>query len=128
MNDQGPWHDPRQQPPPYGQQPMPPYPYQQPYAYQPPPMSPWVGYLVGALAIGPIAGVFLSIFMVMVLGSMGVESGAALLVGAVVVPTVMPVPLLFFKPTRPWGIGIMIGIALTSIVLGGVCVAIVSGH
>ncbi len=43
------------------------------------------------------------------------------------IPTLLGVPLLFGKSTRPWGVGLMIGLAIGSFVLGGACVSIIDG-
>lgn len=42
-----------------------------------------------------------------------------------VIPPLLGVPLLFGKSTRPWGVGLMLGLALGSLVLGGTCVSII---
>lgn len=42
-------------------------------------------------------------------------------------PWVIGFGLLFKKATRPWGVGILIGVAVTEIVCGGLCVAIIQG-
>lgn len=54
--------------------------------------------------------------------------GAPLFAAVVLVPTALPVPLLLFKPTRWWGIGMMVGTAVTAIVVAGLCVLIISGY
>ena len=90
-----------------------------------PDVSPWLGILLGAFVIGPVVGTLVPIAVVAVLSSGSVDNGWTYFVLAVVVPLVVPVPLLFWKPTRPWGVGIIIGAALTAIVLAGSCAWII---
>lgn len=42
------------------------------------------------------------------------------------IPTLLGIPLLFRTSTRPWGVGLMIGLAIGSFVLGGACVSIIN--
>ncbi len=94
-------------------------------------ISPWVGYLVGALVLGPILAVFCpSLALLIGAGTLDAyDSGDGFVVAIIaglVAPLLLPIPLLFTKPTRPWGVGILIGVALTLIVLGGLCAAIIA--
>lgn len=94
--------------------------------YQPPNqgVSPWVGYLIGSLVIGPILAVGIPFLSLAVFASSAYDDDSAFTVAAVVglvLPFLLPIPLLFKKATRPWGVGILIGVAVTLIVLGGLC-------
>lgn len=113
--------------PPYGSPYGPPYPAGPPGPYEAPRTSPWLGILLGALIIGPVLGVAGPIAAVLGLAWLEVDNGFAYFAGAVLLPLALPVPLLFFRPSRPWGVGIMIGAALTAIVLAGTCALILDG-
>lgn len=106
-----------------------------PWGPPPPPRHPgglpvWGQVLAGA-GIGLFAGVILLILVFALAAS--AQSGSDSMSGAtlfwlvVIVPTVLPVPMLFFTPTRYWGVGLMIGIALSTISLAGACAAILTG-
>jgi hypothetical protein len=87
-----------------------------------------LGYLLGGLLIGPILAVGCP-FLGLALGSAASTSAndysdTPLVIGiiaGIAAPLLIPVPLLFRPSTRPWGVGILIGAALTVIVLGGLC-------
>jgi hypothetical protein len=127
----------QQPPPPYGGTPPggwgPPGP---PGQWGPPPPRPpgglpvWGQVLAGA-GIGLFAGVVLLILVVVLVASaQGGDddmSGATFFWLAVLVPILVPVPLLFFRPTRRWGVGLVIGVALSTISLAGACAAIITG-
>ncbi|MCD4536044.1 hypothetical protein LRP67_18300 [Nocardioides sp. cx-169] len=126
----------QQSPPPYGGTPPggwgPPGP---PSPWGPPPPRPpgglpvWGQVLAGG-GIGLFAGVLL---LVLVLAVVATQTGSAEISGqtlfwlVVLVPILCPVPMLFFNPTRMWGVGLMIGIAVSTISLAGVCAAIITG-
>ena len=87
-----------------------------------------IGYLVGGLVIGPILAFFSPVVAVTVGSEIAYADGGssdgsffALLVVGLLAPLLIPVPLLFWRSTRPWGVGMLIGAALTLIVLGGLC-------
>ncbi|HWJ66193.1 MAG TPA: hypothetical protein VNT31_05925 [Nocardioides sp.] len=91
-----------------------------------------LGYLLGGLLIGPLLAVACP-FLGLSIGS-GISgatndySDTPLAIGVVaglVAPLLIPVPLLFGRRTRPWGVGILLGAALTMIVLGGLCVGFI---
>jgi hypothetical protein len=90
----------------------------------------WAQVLSGT-AIGLFAGIALLILVVIVVASAqdGNEdlSGATFFWIAVLVPVLFPVPMLFFRPTRMWGVGLMIGVAVSTISLAGACAAIITG-
>lgn len=129
--------------PPYGHDPQQPYPpepqpgqrpgYQPGYPQGPNPYYP------GPNAYGPPAQNQTNLVLGLILGSvLGTIIGAVLtfalffettdalngwaVVLAIVVPFLLPIPLLFFPGTRPWGFGILMGVALGSLVLAGSCV------
>jgi hypothetical protein len=87
-----------------------------------------LGYLLGGLLIGPALAVGCP-FLGLALGSSASTaandySGTPIAIGIVtglLLPLLIPIPLLFKPATRPWGVGILIGAALTMIVLGGIC-------
>lgn len=113
---------PPQGPPPQGPPPNhgPPSTYQQ---KQPAPGLPsWAKTLFGFL-IGLPVSVFAPILTFLLVD---VEIPVALKVFLVtVIPTLLAIPLLFGKRTRPWGVGLMLGLAIGSFVLGGACVSII---
>ncbi len=91
-----------------------------------------LGYLLGGLLIGPILAVGCPFLGVIVGGSASTDandySDTPLLIGLVaglLLPLLIPVPLLFKPASRPWGVGILIGAALTMIVLGGICASFI---
>lgn len=92
-----------------------------------------LGYLLGILLIGPALAVvcpFLGVSIGNVVSSAGDDgySDTPYLVGLIaglVAPFVIPVPFLLKPATRPWGVGMLIGVALTVIVLGGICVGFI---
>jgi len=48
-------------------------------------------------------------------------SGEAFFAICVLVPTLLPVPMLFFRPTRMWAVGLVIGAGFSTIALAGAC-------
>lgn len=115
---------PPQGPPPQGPPPPhgPPNPYGQ---YPPAPGLPsWAKTLFGFL-IGLPVSIFAPILAFLLVNLPGpVELKVALVT---IVPPLLGIPLLFGKSTRPWGVGLMLGLAIGSFVLGGACVAIIDG-
>jgi hypothetical protein len=114
------------------QPPYPPPPPFPPSPQQPPGGAPdrsgrLLGYLLGGLLIGPLLAIMCPIVGVTAGGSAtpdGSDTNVPLavgLIGGLALPLLIPVPLLFSAKTRPWGVGILAGAALTMIVLGGVC-------
>ena len=94
--------------------------------YQPPDqgVSPWVGYLIGSLVIGPILAIGIPFLSLAVFASTAYDDDSAFTVAAViglVLPFLLPIPLLLKKATRPWGVGILVGVGVTLFVLGGLC-------
>ena len=89
----------------------------------------WVALLVGALVLGPVLAIGLPVLILAIYGSVSVDDdGTAfvwLLVLGIVLPFLLPVPLLFRKGSRPWGVGILIGVAITVIVIGGLCAGLI---
>lgn len=83
-----------------------------------------LAYTLGPLLIGPAVAVLCPIAVLFVFGAVVNDSGdgfAFALIAGIALPFLLPVPLLFKAETRPWGVGILIGVALTVIVLGGLC-------
>lgn len=89
----------------------------------------WLGIIIGGL-IGGAVGLFSPIWMLMLADpTTGVHvSDSMALVLSVVLPVLLCVPLLPFRPTRPWGIGLILGLAGSSIVMSGLCYMMVSGY
>jgi len=123
-----------QQPPygqaPYGQPPygQPPYgPYGSVYAQRPPApgMAAW-----GKVVLGALIGLFVSVGSPLLAFALaGIDAPVELLVLLVtVIPVLLASPLLIARQTRSWGIGIMLGLAVGSFVLGGACVSLVAGY
>ena len=87
-----------------------------------------LGYLLGILLIGPALAVICP-FLGIAIGSAGSSASndysdtpiVVGLVGGIALPFLIPIPFLFKPATRPWGVGMLIGVALTVIVLGGIC-------
>lgn len=87
-----------------------------------------VGYLIGGLVIGPILAVGFPLLGLAIASGATTEDDTPFAVGLIAglaAPILLPIPLLFARPTRPWGVGIMAGAALTLIVFGGLCAAII---
>lgn len=136
----GPELPPPPPPPPPGQYPGygPPYdrppPGQNPYGgdttsyYQPIDsggMSSTVKVVLGVV-IGVFAGFFLWVFAA-ILFSLGVsDTGNEFLFFAAVAPLVVPAPLLIWQATRPWGVGLLMGTAISSIGMSGLCASLIS--
>jgi hypothetical protein len=90
----------------------------------------WAQVLSG-IAIGLFAGVALLVLVVIVIaGALGDDenmSGTTFFWIAVLVPVLFPAPMLFFRQTRMWGVGLIIGVALCTISLAGACATIITG-
>ncbi|MFW5473397.1 hypothetical protein ACOCJ5_08815 [Knoellia sp. CPCC 206450] len=122
-------------PPPYGQPPQgrapyaqqPPGPYGPTYAQRPPApgLPSWAKVVLGAL-IGLLVSVGSPL---LAFGLAGIDAPVELLVFLVtIIPVLLASPLLIARQTRFWGVGIMLGLAVGSFVLGGVCVSLISGY
>jgi hypothetical protein len=85
----------------------------------------WVALVVGALVIGPVLAIATPVAVLSIYGATSLDEGGDafgwLLALGILLPFLLPVPLLFRKGSRPWGVGILIGVAITVIVLGGLC-------
>ena len=135
------WHPPGPPPPPPpGQYPGygPPYdrppPGQNPYGgdttsyYQPIDsggMSSTAKAILGVV-IGVFAGFFLWIFAAIVFAASVSDSDTDLLFFAAVAPLIVPAPLLIWQATRPWAVGLLMGTALSSIGMSGLCASLIS--
>ncbi|WP_404385944.1 hypothetical protein LL946_06430 [Knoellia locipacati] len=111
---------PQHLPPPYG-------------AYGPPQGAPplqtglpnWAKVVLGAL-IGLVASVGSPLIA---FGVAGLDAPVELLVLLVtVIPPLLATPLLIARSTRAWGVGVMLGLAVGSFILGGACVSLISGY
>ncbi|MDP2772020.1 MAG: hypothetical protein Q8O61_00570 [Nocardioides sp.] len=113
--------------PPPGQWGMPP-----PQTPRPRGVSPWGQVGLGAL-IGMIAGPIVLLLVLFVIGAVAAENydnditGELVFALCVLVPTLLPVPLLFFRATRMWAVGVIIGAGLSTIALAGACALIITG-
>ena len=133
------WQPPGPPPPP---PPVPPdqYPgYGPPYDRPPPGQNPYGGdttsyyqpidsggmsstvKVVLGVVIGVFAGFFLWVFAAIVF-SVGTE----FLFFAAVAPLVVPAPLLIWQATRPWAVGLLMGTAISSIGMSGLCASLIS--
>ncbi len=132
---------PDEQPPDEWWQPPGPPPAQPPPPYQPNPygganMAPYQPIDSGGMSsavktvlgvvIGLFGGFFLWIVAVFSFAA-GSGSGDSFLVFAAVAPLVVPAPLLIWRATRPWAVGLLIGTAISSIGLSSLCSAMLSG-
>jgi hypothetical protein len=124
---QQPWQPPGPPPPP------PPY-GQNPYGggttspYQPIDsggMGSGVKVTLGVL-IGLFGGFFLWIFAaILFAGTSGSSGDNTFLFWAAIAPLIVPAPLLIWKATRPWGVGLLIGTAVCSIGLSSLCSSLI---
>jgi hypothetical protein len=88
-------------------------------------MSSTVKVVLGVV-IGVFAGFFLWVFAA-ILFSVGVsDTGNEFLFFAAVAPLVVPAPLLIWQATRPWGVGLLMGTAISSIGMSGLCASLIS--
>lgn len=127
-----------QPPPPQGGQPQwQPQWGQQPY-YPPPPspggggLSGWAQVALGGL-IGLVVGPVVLLVVLVIIGAASADSSGEGITGemvfalCVLVPTLLPVPMLFFRVTRMWAVGLVIGAGVASISLAGACALIITG-
>jgi hypothetical protein len=127
-------------PPPAGQYPAygPPYdrppPAQNPYGgdttsyYQPIDsggMSSTVKVVLG-MVIGVLAGFFLWIMAAILFSAGGTGSDTDFLFFAAVAPLLVPAPLLIWQATRPWAVGLLMGTAISSIGMSGLCASLIN--
>jgi hypothetical protein len=75
--------------------------------------------VVLGLLIGLVTGGFVWLFAIILILSTGTEDNI-LFVGSVA-PLLVPAPLLIWKATRPWAVGLLAGTALVSVGLSGLC-------
>jgi hypothetical protein len=86
--------------------------------------SPWAQVLIGGL-IGLGLGVGGLVLVVTIVVRVYAQASGTVVFGlGVLVPLLLPTPLLFFRQTRMWAVGLMIGCAVSSIGLAGSCVLI----
>ncbi|MDT0212754.1 hypothetical protein Q9R29_02550 [Rothia sp. ARF10] len=84
----------------------------------------------GKVVLGVLIGLFVSVGSPLLAFALaGVDAPVELLVFLVtIIPVLLASPLLIARQTRSWGIGIMLGLAVGSFVLGGACVSIVASY
>ncbi|CAN7274935.1 hypothetical protein [Knoellia sp. LjRoot47] len=102
-------------------------PYGPMYPQQPLPtgLPSWAKVVLGGL-IGLVASVGSPL---LAFALAGVQAPTELLVLLVtIIPPLLASPLLIAKSTRMWGVGVMLGLSLGSLVLGGACVSLISGY
>jgi hypothetical protein len=127
-------------PPPPGQYPG----YGPPYDRPPPGQNPYGGdttsyyqpidsggmsstlKVVLGIVIGVFAGFFLWVFAAILFSAGGTGQGTDFLFFAAVAPLVVPAPLLIWPATRPWGVGLLMGTAVASIGMSGLCASLIS--
>ena len=138
------WQPPGPQPPPW-QPPPGQYPgYGPPYDRPPPAQNPYGGdttsyyqpidsggmsstvKVVLGLVIGIFAGFFLWIVAAIGFSAGGTSSDSGFLFFAAVAPLVVPAPLLIWQATRPWGVGLLMGTAISSIGMSGLCASLIA--
>ncbi len=105
-----------------------------PGSFPPPPQRPpdttnkLLGYLLGGLLIGPILAVVCPLLGLAIGSSFSTQANdydgtpvAIGIIGGILLPLLVPVPFLTSARTRPWGVGMLAGAAITMIVFGGLC-------
>jgi hypothetical protein len=89
------------------------------------------GQVLAGCGIGLVlGGVLMGVVLVLLVSSPSASAditGEAIFALVVPVPLACPVPLLFFKHTRMWAVGLLIGIGVTTITLAGACALILTG-
>ena len=88
-------------------------------------MSSTVKVVLGVL-IGVFGGFFLWIFAAIVFSASVSDSDTDFLFFAAVAPLIVPAPLLIWKATRPWAVGLLMGTAISSIGMSGLCASLMS--
>ena len=118
-------------PPPYGG--PPPGQWGPPPPPRPPGGLPVWGQVLAGSGIGLVAGPIVLLLVLGVLfGALADSpdsdvSGGTVFALCVLVPTLLPVPMLFFRPTRMWAVGLIIGAGLSTISLAGACAYLITG-
>lgn len=123
-----------QPPPPYGGPPPGQWGPPSQWGQQPPPPRPpgglpvWGQVLAGAGIGLVLGGVLMGVVLAFLATSGSADiSGETIFALVVLVPLACPVPLLVFRHTRMWAVGLLIGIGLTTISLAGGCALIING-
>ncbi len=122
-------------PPPYGQPgqpgqpPPPPNPYgaRQSYPYQP--IDSGGMSATAKIVLGAVIGLFggFVLWFVAAISFVGAGDETSFLLFAALAPIVVPMPLLIWRTTRPWAVGLLIGTATSSIGLSSLCSSMISG-
>ena len=89
-------------------------------------MSSTVKVVLG-MVIGVFAGFFLWIVAAILFSAGGTGSDTDFLFFAAVAPLLVPAPLLIWQATRPWAVGLLMGTAVASIGMSGLCASLISG-
>ena len=136
------WHPPGPTPPPPPPPPQyPTYPY--PYGQPPPQPNPYGGGTSDVyrpidsggmpsavkIVLGAVIGLFVGfvLWIVAALGFVSVGSSEdSFLLFAALTPLIVPAPLLIWPATRPWGVGLLIGTAISSIGLSSLCSSLIN--
>jgi hypothetical protein len=135
------WHPPGPPPPPPpGQYPG----YGPPYDRPPPGQNPYGGDTssyyqpidsggmssTAKVVLGVVIGVFTGFFLwscaAIVFSASVSDSDTDFLFFAAVAPLIVPAPLLIWKATRPWAVGLLMGTAISSIGMSGLCASLIS--
>ena len=88
-------------------------------------MSSTAKVVLGAV-LGLCAGIFLWFVAVILFTAGGPSNGNDFLFFAAVAPLVVPAPLLIWQATRPWAVGLLMGTAISSIGMSGLCASVLS--
>ncbi len=83
--------------------------------------------IVIGVVIGVFGGFFLWFVAAIAFSAGGTGSGDGFLFFAAVAPLIVPAPLLIWRPTRPWALGLLIGTAISSIGMSGICATLITG-
>lgn len=83
--------------------------------------------IVLGVLIGLFGGFFLWLFAAILFAGVTNASGSdnAFLFWAAVAPLLVPAPLLIWRATRPWAVGLLIGTAVCSIGLSSLCSSVI---
>ena len=82
--------------------------------------------IVLGVVTGIFGGFFLWIFAAIAFAASSTNGGNEFLFFAAVAPLVVPAPLLIWKATRPWAVGLLMGTAVASIGLSSLCSAMIT--
>jgi hypothetical protein len=95
-------------------------------SYQPPP-PPRQGHTTELVAGVELGGVLLVVSALLGVALMSTTDNGAIFFVGPVLGLALPVVLASRRATKWWGLGLLIGFFLALIVLGGACVAVITG-